>query len=72
MTFKKNKKKKLLHLDFGCHFFKIKAPTVILRKGFHTFCRNFHRFCQDFHQIKSFGGALARPPPALVLRNEIL
>jgi len=32
-------------------------------KGFHTFCPHFHRFCPDFHQIKSFGGALARPAP---------
>ena len=27
------------------------------------FCPNFQRFCSDFRQIKTFGGALAPPPP---------
>ena len=39
-------------------------------KGFHRFCPYFHvicpdcrGFCPDSHQIKTFGGALAPPPP---------
>jgi len=59
-----------LQFYFGCHFCKIKAHTVILRKCFHTFCPNFRRFCPDFHQIKSFRGVLSHPatsPPTPVM-----
>jgi len=35
-------------------------------EGLHIFCRNFLRFGPNFHQIKTFGGALAPPPPASV------
>ena len=32
-------------------------------QNFQRFCPNFQGFCPDFQQIKTFGGALAPPPP---------
>jgi len=34
---------------------------------FQGFCQNFQGFCPDFQQIKTFGGALAHPPPTPLL-----
>jgi len=54
-----------------CYFCKIKAHTAILRRYSHILPIFPHRFCLDFHQIKSFGRALATPPPTPMLKNVI-
>jgi len=55
-------------------------------EGFHTFCPNFNRFWPDFkgywpdfkgfwpdfHQTKSFGSAIAPPPPTPVSFTHLL
>ena len=76
-----SKEKKRPHLDFGCHFSKIKAHTTILRTFSQIFPKfpqilpDFKWFCPDFHQIKSFWGAVAPPaslPPTPVTLTKPL
>jgi len=68
-TWPPKEKKHRLHIDFGCHFCKMKHIQRFYER-FHKFCQNFHRFCPDFHQIKNFGGVLAPPTLTPVTLTE--
>jgi len=65
--------KKVLHTVLGAIFFKSKhagrhfcSYFQGVCSDFQGFCEGFQRFFPDFHQIKTFGGALALPPPTPV------
>jgi len=53
--------------NVGRHFypyFQVVCPEFqVFCEHFHRFCPDFQGFCPDFRQIKTFGGALASPPP---------